>query len=199
VTPWVELYRAHRERRWEAGEDATASIRRRLAILSERGICDGTLPSRFIYDKNGPKGLRSWRITGPTEGGEPLKGLPHLQDARLTVLLLTGTRRNELHELTIMLQGRTQEGAPWCVALHLPDDRESRECPDGDRQGSGACGHPALHCHVGPSLDDEPKVRVPLPPLLPAEALDWVLSQVVPNYEPAPWPAVTARLEQLSR
>lgn len=74
------------------------------------------------------------------------------------------------------------------MAIHLPKDRES----DGDRQGSGACGHAALHCHVGPTLDADPKVRVPLPPLPPADALDWILSQVVPGWEPTPWPEVMA-------
>jgi hypothetical protein len=194
VKPWVELYRAHQEMRNRAGREVTSDIRKRLAMLAELGLCDGTLPSRFTYDKSSPAGLRLWRITGHGEGGEPLGGLPNLQEARLTVLLLTGIKRHELHELTIMLEGRTLQGAPWCVALHLPDDRLSPTRCDGDRQGSGACGHAALHCHVGPTLDDEPKVRVPLPPLLPAEALDWVLSQVVPDYEPAPWPDVVATL-----
>jgi hypothetical protein len=89
-----------------------------------------------------------------------------------------------------MVEGRTLQDAPWCVALHLQNDSG----PSGDRAGSGACGHAAFHCHVGPTLDDEPKMRVLPPPLLPAEALDWVLSQVVPDYEPAPWPSVVAAL-----
>ena len=46
----------------------------------------------------------------------------------------------------------------------------------------------------GPALDGEPKGCVPLPPLLLPEALDWVLCQVVPDYEPAPWPSVVAAL-----
>jgi len=195
VTPWVDLYRRHREMRLEAGAEATSNIRRRLKELADRGLCDGSLPSRFTYDKNDRNAhVRAWRITGNGDGGEPLKGLPHLVDASLTVLLLTGTRRHELHALNITLKGQTLEGASWCVALHLPNDRESSASPDGDRQGSGACGHAAFHCHVGPTLDAEPKVRVPVPPLPPAEALDWVLSQVVPDYEPARWPDVLAAL-----
>jgi hypothetical protein len=191
---WVDLYRAHQKMRSEAGREATSEIRKIFKRLADRGLCDGTLPSRFTYDKLSPTGQQEWRIMRHEEGGEPLKGLPNLQQARLTVLLLIGTRKHELHALTIMLTGRTPQGSPWCVALHLPDDRESPAHPDGDRQGSGACGHAALHCHVGPTLDDDPKVRVPLPPLLPADALDWVLSQVVPDYEPARWPDVVAAL-----
>jgi hypothetical protein len=181
--------------RLQAGAEATKTIRLRLKALADRGLCDGTLPSRFTYEKNERSAhVRAWRITGNGESGEPLKGLPHLKDARLTVLLLTGTRQHELHELTIMLSGQTPQGSPWCVALHLPDDRKSPAHPGGDRQGSGACGHAAFHCHVGPTLDAEPKVRVPLPPLHPADALDWVLSQVVPDYEPAPWSDVESAL-----
>jgi hypothetical protein len=188
VKPWIDLYQQHQRARARAGETATAEIRARLRQLVDRGHCDPSLPSRFTYGKNSDAGLREWSIKR-AENGEPLQGLPTLRDARLTILLLTGTRTNDLHELTIMLEGRTPADARWCVALHLPDDRSP---PHHDRQGSGACSHAALHCHVGPTLDDEPKVRVPLPALTPADALDWVLSQVVPGYEPAPWPAVVA-------
>jgi hypothetical protein len=190
VTPWVGLYQAHKKMRLGAGEAAPAEIRKRLTRLVDGKICDGSLPSRFTYDQDSRKGLRTWHIRGTEERGEPLEHLPTLLDARMTVLLLTGVRRNELHELTVMLEGQTLEQAPWCVALHLQNDRG----PTGDHGGAGACGHAALHCHVGPTLDKEPRVRVPLPPLLPAEALDWVLSQVVPDYEPAPWRDVVAAL-----
>lgn len=190
---WVDLYREHGAMRRDAGANAMASIRKRLVRLAELGHCDDSLPSRFTYLKRSPAGLQVCEIKGCEDRGEPLKKLPNLREAWLTVKLLTGTRQHELHELTIMLEGRTLEGTSWCVALHLPDDRKSAR-PDGDRQGSGACGHAAFHCHVGPTLDAEPKVRVPLPPLHPADALDWVLSQVVPGYEPAPWSDVEAAL-----
>jgi hypothetical protein len=190
VTRWVDLYRAHQDMRVSAGEEATAEIRERLSKLADRNICDGSVPSRFTYKKFGPKGVRAWHIAG-AEDGEPLHNLPLLLDARLTVLLSQGTRRYELHALTIMLRGQTREEVPWCVALHLHSD----EGRGGDHAGSGACGHAAFHCHVGPDLDQQPEVRVPLPSLLPAEALDWVLSQVIPDYEPAPWASVDAALE----
>jgi hypothetical protein len=190
VTSWVDLYRAHSKMRLGAGEAAPAEIRRRLGLLVDRGICEGTLPSRFTYDQDSRKGLRTWHIRGTAGRGEPLERLPNLLEARLVVLLLTGVRKHELHELTVMLEGRTLKHSPWCVAVHLQSDLG----PSADHGGSGACGHAVLHCHVGPTLDDEPKVRVPLPPLLPVEALDWVLSQVVPDYEPEPWPSVVAAL-----
>lgn len=190
MTLWVDRYRAHSKMRVDAGEEASAEIRKRLKLLVDREICNGTLLSRFTNSKDSRTGLRTWYIRGTDERGEPLLGLPNLVDGRLTVLLLAGARRHELHELTVMLAGQTLQAAPWCVALHLQNDLG----PKGDHAGSGACGHATLHCHVGPTLDDEPKVRVPLPPLLPAEALDWVLSQVVPDYEPAPWSSVVAAL-----
>jgi hypothetical protein len=189
VKRWVDLYQAHQEVRLAAGEEATADIRKRLTELVDRKICDGSLPHRFTYDKASPKGLRVWYIAG-AEDGEPLHNLPDLLDARLTVLLLIGTRRYELHELTVMLRGRTLGDNPWCVAVHVQNDQGAA----GDHGGSGACGHAVLHCHVGPDLDQQPEVRVPLPPLLPAEVLDWVLSQVVPGYESAPWASVDAAL-----
>ena len=57
---------------------------------------------------------------------------------------------------------------------------------------------PALH--VGPDRDTKPKVRVPLPAFSPVDALDWVLSQLVPtaDFEPALWAKVQAALEEAS-
>ena len=42
------------------------------------------------------------------------------------------------------------------------------------------------------ALDHESKVRVPFPAVGPADALDWLLSIVVPAWEPAPWTDVVA-------
>jgi hypothetical protein len=191
MKPWVSLYHEHQGVRDGAGELATKGIRELLKKLAERGICDPSINSRFTYEKSRLKSLRTWRIMR-AERGEPLRNLPHLDEARLTVLLSTSVQSHELHELTLMIDGRSKAGAPWCIAIHLPDNMQ----PDGDRQGAGACGHAALHCHVGATLDAEPKVRVPLPALAPEHALDWLLSQVVPDYEPAPWPAIAAALER---
>jgi len=47
----------------------------------------------------------------------------------------------------------------------------------------------ALVDAMGPNLDAEPVIRVPLPAIGPSEALEWVISQLVPTpaFEPAPW------------
>jgi hypothetical protein len=78
--------------------------------------------------------------------------------------------------------------------------QEPARSQKGDRQGRGAGGHAALHCHVGPDLETAPEVRVPLPAINAAEALDWVLSQIIPTdgFEPAPWADVQAALQKAS-
>lgn len=67
-----------------------------------------------------------------------------------------------------------------------------------DRHALGAGGHAVLHCHVGPDLNARPKIRVPLPPISAAEALDWVLSQIITtdDFEPAPWTEVQTALKK---
>jgi hypothetical protein len=96
-------------------------------------------------------------------------------DERLAVEELEGRRDQLLSE-----PARTQP----VILFHLENDQDPIE---QDRKGGGACGHAAFHCHVGLTLEHEPKVRVPLPAVAPADALDWLLSTVVPNWEPAPW------------
>jgi hypothetical protein len=110
--------------------------------------------------------------------------LPHLEDAHLTVLASVSRRNEHLHQFTATIEGMTATRSPWVAAVHLEADHEP---PDHDRKGSGACGHAAFHCHVGPTMNHEPKVRVPLPAVGPAGALDWLLSTVVPAWEPVPW------------
>lgn len=101
-------------------------------------------------------------------------------------------RKDHLHMFTVMVEGERADGSKWTLAVHLPDD----EGPEGDRQGRGACGHAALHCHVGPDLDTAPEVRVPLPAISAADAFDWVLSQIIPTqeFERARWDDVQAAL-----
>ena len=106
------------------------------------------------------------------------------------VLLVPADEREVVLDLDASRDRLLEPARAHPVVLFLLRNGDGR--PGGDRQGSGACGHAAFHCHVGPTLDAEPKVRVPLPPLHPADALDWVLSQVVPGYEPAPWSDVEA-------
>jgi len=183
MTAWRALYEQHRELR-RRSVDLVAAVRRRLVTLAERGHCAGTIQGRFTRRDRG--GLREWFIQADGAGAdqESLTALPSLRDARLTVLVLLSRKADHVHQFTAMIEGTTPDNLPWAAAVHLEGDQD----PDAaDRKGSGACGHAALHCHVGPTLDHEPKVRVPLPAIAPADALDWLLATVIPGWEPAPW------------
>jgi hypothetical protein len=187
---WFDLYQAHRDMR-SGSTDLATSLRRQLVVLANRGHCARTIQGRFTRRDRGS--LRELYIQplDLSDQREPLMELPTLGDARLTVLALVSRRADHVHQFTAMIEGTARDGRPWAAAVHLEDDSK----PDKqDRQGDGACGHAAFHCHIGPTLDDEPKVRVPLPAVGAAGALDWLLSIVIPNWEPAPWPAVVAAL-----
>jgi hypothetical protein len=161
-----------------------SSLRRRLVELANRGHCAHTIRGRFRPRHRGA--LHELYIEAPGDR-EPLWELPHLGDAHLTVLALVSRRTEHLHQFTAMIEAVTDTRSPWVAAVHLEDDHQP---PDHDRKGSGACGHSAFHCHVGTSMDHEPKVRVPFPDVGPVGALDWLLSIVIPGWEPAPWPEV---------
>jgi hypothetical protein len=185
---WRALYEQHHGLR-SGSPDLATSLRKRLLALAARGHCAKTIQGRFTRRDHG--GLRELFIqpVAPGDEREPLVALPSLQDARLTVLALISRKADHVHQFTAMIEGTTQIGLPWAAAIHLEDDRTPAE---QDRKGGGACGHAAFHCHVGPTLDHEPKVRVPFPAVGPADALDWLLSIVVPAWEPAPWTDVVA-------
>jgi len=186
MTPWWDLYTTHSALR-SRSLDLARSLRYRLLALSDRGHCSKTIQGRFTRRDRGS--LRELFIQS-LDGGdlrEPLLGLPSLDEARLTLLAMTSRKADHVHQFSAMIEGTTPAGLPWAAAVHLEDDSDPVE---QDRKASGACGHAALHCRVGPTLDHEPKVRVPLPAVGPAAALDWLLSMVVPGWEPAPWAEV---------
>ncbi len=197
MKPWVDLYRAHKSARKLGSAKWDKEFRTRLIKLAEAGHCDQNIEGRFTYVKNPEKaGLVEWSIRP-----EPLtlNRIPHLASTKLSLMALTD-RSGHLHMFTVMVEGERSDGTKWTLAVHLPDDRETEKNPQGDRQGRGACGHAALHCHVGPDLQTAPEVRVPLPGISAAEALDWVLSQIITthDFEPAPWAEVQAALKKAS-
>jgi hypothetical protein len=177
---WHALYEQHQAMR-AAPVDLESSLRKRLVDLADLGHCARTIRGRFTWRQRGA--LRELYIQS-TDDREPLRALPHLEDAHLIVLASISRRTEQVHQFTAMIEGMTALQLPWVAAVHLEDDHEP---PDHDRKGGGACGHAAFHCHVGPTMDHEPKVRVPFPAVGPVSALDWLLSIVVPGWEPAPW------------
>lgn len=203
---WVALYRQHQALRGMHDRDAANELRAVLRNLSEKpcALFRGGAQSRLVEKYDRASGSVTYTLGHGREGEaltlgalpEPLHACVALSQATLTVLLRFDRRSVSLSELNVMLSGTRRDGAPLALAVHLPHDKETRDRPNGDREGLGACGHAALHCHVGPTLDAEPKVRVPFPPLRPAQVVEWVVSQVVPTpeFEPAPWNAVEAVL-----
>lgn len=192
---WIDLYGAHRAARKLGSGKWDVEFRARLIKLADAGYCDKNIQGRFTYGQNPQKsGLVEWSIRP-----EPLAldGVPHLASAKLSLMALTD-RSGHLHMFTVMVEGQRKDGSKWTLAVHLPDDHETGNNPKGDRQGRGAGGHAALHCHVGPDLETVPEVRVPLPAISAAEALDWVLSQIIStdDFEPAPWADVQAALKK---
>jgi len=198
VKPWVNLYRAHTAFRKD-GLVAVTSIRRVLREMGEQSpsVFDKHVHQRLQPKKNQKNGLRilqlglggreSFDLSGAGLGGHGVV------EASLTVQMLLDRSTGHLHSLTLMVEAKKLDGAPWAIAVHLSDDRGN----SGDHDGHGACGHAALHCHVGPTLDDKPNVRVPLPSVDAGELVGWLVSQVVPalGFERAPWPEVAAALK----
>ena len=192
---WSDLYQAHGGMR-SATKDLEPSLRRRLVALAERGHCARTIQGRFTKrDRNGLRELYIHPTPDRADPCEPLLDLPELDHARLTLLALISRKAERVHQFTAMIEGtaRDDRTRKWAVAIHLEDDRTAGE---QDRKGGGACSHAVFHCHVGPTLDDKPKVRVPLPAVGPVGAFDWLLSTVIPGWEPAPWPAIVAMLSK---
>ncbi len=110
---------------------------------------------------------------------QPLAGLAGgIATASLTVQGLLDSRQRRLLDFTVSASGTTTTEATWVIAVHV----------NAKQDGAGACSHAHFHAHVGASMDEPPKVRVPLPDVAPPDLLDWVLTQVLPDWEPCPWP-----------
>lgn len=198
MKPWVDLYRAQQDARNLSSNTWSSDLRKRLVALSKEGYCDPSVEGRFTYEQDGK--LLKWSIRdGGAAAPVSLRQLADLDSAELSLMALAD-RRNHLHQFTVMVEGKRADGSAWALAVHFEDDRVTDKNKDADRKGTGAGGHAAFHCHVGPGLDVAPKVRMPLPALGPVEALDWVLSQLVPTskFEPAPWAEVQAALKKAS-
>ena len=204
MTQWDRLYASHTELR-KVCDDPAAELRATLKDVAGRSkLFDSNIHHRVQSAKNRETGIglislgRGGREEISFEGlslGDRVK--VEVAKAYLTILASVDLKSNTLVELTLMIDAERDDGTPWTVAIHLEDNRVAEKNPHGDRKGTGAGGHAALHCHVGPTLAHQPKARVPLPPLGPGALLAWLISQVVPTptCEPAPWGDVMARLQ----
>ncbi|MBI4817460.1 MAG: hypothetical protein HY791_14460 [Deltaproteobacteria bacterium] len=174
---WHELYESHRK--IALAEHEPKEITRRIQQLADRKIIPGTSVGKFSKSRNDRTQTTSWSLDGET--GVQLS-VGSLQEGRLGIQM-TLDKYQRLRQFTITIQGtKSSDGAEWKMAVHFDVETQA---------GSGACGHPLLHCHA--SIESEPNWRVPLPPLRPEEALAWVMSQLSTEFEPAPWTSLAAR------
>gem|GEM_PF-2056878 len=203
---WVDLYGEHQWLRGMHDREVANELRAVLRRLSEKpyAALRRDAQSRLV-EARAPRSTTVQHTLGRERSGEalllselpePVRDRVALREALLSVLLRFDRSVQRLQELNIMLSGLRLDGTPWALAVHLPHEDRTLGRPQGDREGLGACGHAALHCHVGPTLDVKPKIRVPLPPLRPAQIVEWMISQAIPTpeFEPAPWPGVEAML-----
>ena len=193
--PWSDLYKSHQSLRAN-GKQAIHDIRKALNWyngLTPMLFNDRMIAARFQPVRNHQSGLLGYSLSGADGEYLAVWNLPEAQqkeaplhEARLLVQLLLSGDSTHIHMLTVAVAGRRKgKKENWTLAVHLPDDRGE----NGDRQGHGACGHAALHCHVGPDAYASPKVRSPMPPVGAGALVQWAISQVVPTktFEPALW------------
>ena len=180
MSVWEELYGQHTasrrcERTW------STEVRKLLIKLANAGHCDEAVRGRFNVSKSGTK--EDWSIRS---GPEPML-LDGMKSAELQVF--ASLTRGHLHAFSVIASGVRDDDSTWLVAVHLHPDHKHAA---GDKAEVGACSHAALHCHVGRDFESLPVTRVPVPAMGPADALTWVLSQLVPGelFEPAPWASI---------
>jgi hypothetical protein len=182
---WTDLYASHEAARALGTQDVANELRTRVKGLVKRKLCDQMFTGKVEYKRNGSRGKKEIWVKGndgPMGAPIPLAGLPDLPEARLSMAAMVDGA--SIEKFTVRLEGTTADDRPWLVSVEM----------DSEPMGSGACGHPVIHCHVGPDHVAKPEVRVPMPALKPWDALDWVLCQVIEDWEPLAWPQVHAQL-----
>jgi hypothetical protein len=182
---WSDLYEAHEAARALGSRDVANELRNRVKELVRRRHCDGKYTGKVDYKKNGARGKKEIWVKGTEDSmGDriPLQGLEHLSPAWLSMAAIVDGAT--IDKFTVRLEGTTSDHRSWMTSIEM----------DSEPMGSGACGHPVIHCHVGPDHVAEPNVRVAMPALKPWDALDWLLSLVIPTWEPAPWASVKEQL-----
>ncbi|MBA2322408.1 MAG: hypothetical protein H0V89_14785 [Deltaproteobacteria bacterium] len=174
MTVWQEIANKQDASRKVSAKSLATALRKRLTDLGTH--VDPTIQGRLTIRQERARTIIE------IQGGnsEPLSDLEHVRSATLAVH--AAIEEDTLREFTLRLDWVRPDETAGVIAIHL----------DPEPRGTGACGHPLLHCHVGPDLDTPPKVRVPFPPVSMPDALDWLLSQILPGREPEPWTSPTS-------
>ena len=181
---WHDLVDQHNALRERGYPEVAKELRKRIGTLAARQHCAPMFQGR-LSDKTEDKRSRRTEVLikgsqSPIGDPIPLQNLPSVEHLKLWIYALLDDREKRLLKYTVRLDGRwAADQAPFTISVEL-DDRF---------MGSGACGHPILHCHMGVDHDRRPQFRLPLPALTPWEALDWLITQLDERHEPAPWPA----------
>lgn len=179
--PWRDLRESQDQGRRLANISVLSVLQVRIKNLVKKKHCGSHWLGKISFKKNPDRGRAIIEVRGE-EGkktrGIPLEGLPELAEASLNIKVLMNSQMTTLEKYSIRLEGRSENPARSLLILVELDEQPA---------GSGACGHALLHCHVGPDHDSKPEIRVPLPSMMPWDALDWVLSQIIPGWEPSPW------------
>ncbi|MCB9744362.1 MAG: hypothetical protein H6741_22070 [Alphaproteobacteria bacterium] len=191
---WVDLYDQHEKARALGTTDPLRELQKRVKVLVHQRRVEQRFLGKLNYKKRekgtGHRGAKEIAVAGDgTKIGEPIpiSNLTNLYDGLLGIWVLVNAADNSLRKFTVCITGKTPDGAAWMASVEL----------DQEPAGSGACGHALFHCHVGPSHSSLPEVRVPVPAIKPWDALDWLLTQVIPDWEPWPWQ--NARTERENR
>jgi hypothetical protein len=196
----------------EASPSSLNHIKNRLLItlkgIAERKHCSRRVEGWLQAQKQGGRSvlLVATHSDAKDNWQRPairLNNLYHLRDGAVLSLMITLSERapKGIRAYTVGLEGIARaSGQRWYARIDLTEEPE----------GEGLCGHPLLHCHIGGMPDDAalsevagdgtearepatssptPKVRgfsprVPLPWLLPWEALEWLLATAAPELEP---------------
>lgn len=190
MTVWHRLDKEVNDRHLEFSltkcTDCLSEIKLRLQHLVDNGHCNKNTPWQLSSQKRTDSKTYTVGVsstTGHKLGNHPcieLNGLHYLEDrAMLSFVIDITPGQVPAAQYAIGLVGRSRlDGNPWFARIDLG--------PRG--QGFGLCSHPTLHGHVGHDPDSKFQARVPLPWLLPWEALEWLLSTVHPGLEPCPHP-----------
>jgi hypothetical protein len=175
---WQELHQAHEAARALPGPKSLGNeVRRKLHLLAQKGLCSASAPSWVTERTWGDRRFFELRGSQSIELGS----VEPLIEAKLSLSALTSRRGERIEKFTIKLEAISRPARPFVVSVELTEKAD----------GQGACGHALLHCHIGPDHEVKPQIRVPLPALKPWDALDWVLSQIIPEWEPAPWQTIS--------
>jgi hypothetical protein len=176
-----------------------------LQRLAKRRHCSGHVIG-WIEQQGLPGHAKKVQLSSNADGRDnregpalKLRNLCHLKDDAVLGFMVTVAERapKGIRAYTVSVQGELKHGGmPWYARIDLT------EWPEGQ----GLCAHPLLHCHVGSHSDEAGSTeaeetsplmenvlrsrirlfspRVPLPWLLPWEALEWLLATVEPTFDP---------------